>query len=249
MEWGKPVVCSLVSGSDGSSGLRSAKEGNRVGGLMEGIVDDRGGASNKGDGGNSALIDGNADEGDGGSDAGDLGWNNNDVFLSESEGEEKDNEAIDNVIMDDCSGVVQSKDKDSRPKDPDTTRAAFRAQAKSAILTRQLRRLANNENVGLHDEIVSVFVGKSARFDPIKYDVDWIVESRINKVAALFDVPPDGECGYDALQAALQDLLPPGGDVPDWLLWTPHRKFKLRQKIRQYFEDNLLLFLDLFDPM
>ena len=57
---GETVVCSLVSGSDGSSGLRSAKEGDRVRGLMEGIVEDGGGASNKGDGGNSGLINGHA---------------------------------------------------------------------------------------------------------------------------------------------------------------------------------------------
>ncbi len=158
--------------------------------------------------------------------------------------------------MDGCSTAVQSKDskdKDfrpkARPKDPDIARAAFRAQAKSAISKSHLRRLANNENAGRHDEIDSVFVGKSACFDPIKYDVDWIVESRMNKVADLFDVPPDGECGYDALQAALQDLLPPDGEVPDWLVRTPHGKYKLRQKIRQHFEDNLLLFLDLFDPI
>ena len=79
------------------------------------------------------------------------------MFLSESEGEKGDNEAIDNVIMDDCSAAVQSKDKDSRPKDRDIARAAFRAQAKSAISKSHLCRLANNENAGLHDEIDSVF--------------------------------------------------------------------------------------------
>jgi hypothetical protein len=55
------------------------------------------------------------------------------VFSSESEGEEGDNTAFDDV-MDGCSTAVQSndsKDKDfrpkARPKDPDIARAAFRA--------------------------------------------------------------------------------------------------------------------------
>jgi hypothetical protein len=57
--------------------------------------------------------------------------------------------------MDNCSEAVQSKGKDSRPKDPDSARAAFRAQAKSTIPKHNLRRLASNEGDGLHDEIDS----------------------------------------------------------------------------------------------
>ena len=134
----------------------------------------------EGGGGSGGSIKGNgADKGvsngyGGGksfNDAGDLGWNHNDLFSSDSD-REGGKEASNYVQMDDSGGAVQSKGKDSSPKDPDTALATFRARAKSAIHNCHLRRLANNEGAGLNDEIDNVFVAKSTHIDPIKYNVD-----------------------------------------------------------------------------